>query len=67
MDIITLSTCYFNSSIEDLQCYDSTGRPGMNVSKQGSFDKNGRSKFKGGMSTLATARDEECSDYDDVD
>jgi hypothetical protein len=39
----------------------------MNVSKQGSFDKNGRSKFKGGMSTLATARDEECSDYDDVD
>jgi hypothetical protein len=37
----------------------------MNVSKQGSFDKNGRSKFKGGMSTLATARDEECSDYDD--
>lgn len=27
----------------------------------------GRSKFKGGMSTFATARDEECSDYDDVD
>jgi len=54
---------------EAMNNYNEQNSRGRNGNGNGNEQTNsyGRSKFKGGMSTFATASDEGCSDYDDVD